>query len=208
MTAFILNTQTASIVGFALSAAAAAEKAGENLVVSVSTDLEGLTNTQLTTLYNAFTGETKNQFKTSKSDSAKKVFAALEAMDITAMVQLDKAEEKIVEVQAAKVEVAAAGKKARKIRDSKLQRLKALFLQKNEAGEYKSYTIKELMELTAKSSAPEDAVSQGVVNVYLSILRAPKFFFMVIPKETSPEGVTTYTFRPTEENPGQNLQLV
>lgn len=184
MSAFIINAQTSSVVGFVQNIAVASEKAGqEHLVVNVAADLEGLSLQQLTDIYNNISGQPAvGKFKVAKDKAAVKVFNTLTAVDPATLVQLDAEAEKKVEDTAkiiAQEEVAAAaaapvdanGKKIRKVRDSKLQRMKAAFLTTEEDGSYKQWTVKELME--------KCGTTERITHVYISILRSPSDRFVM-----------------------------
>jgi hypothetical protein len=181
MSAFIINTNTNAVVGFVQNIAVASEKAGqEHLVVNEAKDLEGLSLQQMTDMYNALSGEAPvGKFKVAKSAAATKVFALLSKLDTTTLTQLDAEAEKVVEEKAKEIqqqEVAAAtigpdGKKVRKVRDSKLQRMKSAFLTTNEDGSYKQWTVKELME--------KCGTSERITHVYISILRSPSDRFVL-----------------------------
>jgi len=63
------------------------------------------------------------------------------------------------------------GPKVRKVRDSKLQRMKAAFLMKEEDGSFKQWTVKELME--------KCGTTERITHVYISILRSPTDRFRI-----------------------------
>lgn len=195
MSAFIVNPETLAIVGVVQNAEAAAAQHDDNmLVIESSKDLEGLSLQKLTDMHNAFAQQVPalllnppiNKFKIAKDKAAEKVFALLGQIDLTDLVKIDAEEEKIVEDQAkitAQAEIAAPpptdanGKKVRKVRDSKLQRMKAAFLERDEEGGLKKWTIKELME--------KCGTTERITHVYISILRSPSDRF-VMPIEKLP----------------------
>jgi hypothetical protein len=202
MSTFIVSVTEARIVGYVVNQDVAKEKAGEGLVVSSADDLEVLSNQQLTELYNGLTGESKGLFKSAKADNAKKVFEIMKAKDLAELVQLDKVEEAKVEEQAQNLEIQeaatpaspepsnGAGPKVRKVRDSKLQRMKACFLEKDDEGNFKHWTIKELMERCGK---PDDPMTERIANVYISILRSPTDRFVMPISKDKDKGTFVYT---------------
>jgi hypothetical protein len=202
MSAFIINLQASTVVGFVQNIAVAGEKGGEHLVINVSKDLEALSGQQLTDLYNALSPDAKiTKFKISKDKAAEKVFSLITSLDMSTLVQLDKDEEKVVETKseeiAAKEEVAAIvdGKKVRKIRDSKLQRMKAAFLSKDESDSFRPWTVKELME--------KCGTTERITHVYISILRSPTDrFIMNIEKSgaNEPDKTPTFVYKPKQTN--------
>jgi hypothetical protein len=210
MSAFIINPENMSIVGFVQNAAVAAEKAGSNLVVAQAKDLESLSLQQMTDLYNKYSNKDPiGKLKVSKADAAAKAYGAMFCnVDTTKLVQLDKAEEQVVEKKAseqaaqAKIDAADAAqtaggaKKERKVRDSKLQRMKAAFLQKDEAGNYKIYTIPELIAICGK---PNDPMSERIANVYISILRSPKDRFIMNIEKFGDGDNKTFRYNPNPE---------
>lgn len=205
MSTFIINVSNSSIVGFVQNAAVAAEKAGEHLVVSSAIDLQSLSNSELTALYNAATGETRSTFKTAKTESTVKVFNALSQMPIGTLTQLDASDDSKITAAAETLPAGTApaasdkidGPKVRKVRDSKLQRMKAAFLQQDEHGKYKIWTIKELMEVCSKS---DDPMSERIAHVYISILRSPTDRFIMNIAKVQAEGeVATYFYSPESE---------
>lgn len=156
------------------------------IAVKSAADLEGQSLDMLTTIYNNATGEQKGRFKIAKAQAAAKVFAALEAMPVEKLIQLDPVEEKKVETQAAVV----ATNGERKVRDSKLQRMAAAFRQQDDAsGAYKQWTIKELME--------KCGTTEKITHQYISILRAQNDRFrMNIVKDKEAK---TFVFQPKPE---------
>lgn len=186
MSAFIINIANLAVVGFVQNPAIAAEKAGDNLVVNTAKDLEGLSLQQMTDMVNAWSGEEPiGKFKIAKDKAAARVFALLTSLDTGLLTQLDKEEEQKVETQAkivAQADAAAAadGKKPRKERDSKLQRMKHAFLTKNEDGSYKPWTVKELME--------KCGTTERITKVYISILRSPTDRFVMSIEKLPVEG--------------------
>jgi hypothetical protein len=196
MSTFIVSVADAKIVGYVVNQEAAKDKAGDDLIVSSAQDLEALSNQQLTELYNGLTGETKGTFKAAKADNASKVFDIMKAADLKELIQLDKVEEakveeqaQTLETQAAQQESPAAGPKVRKVRDSKLQRMKACFLEKDDNGDYKHWTIKELMERCGK---PDDPMTERIANVYISILRSPTDRFVMPISKDKDKGTFVY----------------
>ena len=195
MSAFIINTNLNNVVGFVQNPQAA-DKAGENtIVVSSAKDLEVLSLQQLTDLYNVWVpakedGEKERitKFKIAKDKAAEKVFTVLEKIDLALLIQFDKQEEKIVEEQSKQVaSQEVAGKKPRKERDSKLQKMKRAFLEKNEDGTYKRWTVKELMERCG--------TDERITKVYISILRSRSDrFVMDIEKEQASKDVPAIFF--------------
>lgn len=184
MSAFIINSNNLSVAGFVQNNEVAAEKAAEGqVVVGSATDLEGMSLQQLTDIFNGVSGAAPvGKFKIAKDKAAVKVYAALTAIDTATLVQLDAETEKKVEDTAkiiAQEEVAAAaaapldanGKKIRKVRDSKLQRMKAAFLTTEEDGSFKQWTVKELME--------KCGTTERITHVYISILRSPSDRFVM-----------------------------
>lgn len=205
MSAYIVNTSTMSIVGYVASAAEVS--AVENqIVIEKPEDMDGLSLQQLTDLYNTLSKMAKGdehkdvpKFKVAKSQAIEKINGLFEKIDVSQLVQLDKKEEEVVENKAAEVtqqEVADAaaepGKKVRKVRDSKLQRMKAAFLMKEENGEFKQWTVKELME--------KCGTSERITHVYISILRSPSDrFVMNIEKLPATEGAApSFMLKPKE----------
>lgn len=214
MSTFVINTQNASIVGFVQNMEVASDKAGEHLCVNTAKDLEGLSLQQLTDLFNAYSGVAPvGKFKVAKDKAAEKVFKLLSGLDTATLVQLDKEAEKVVEQQAeviaqeeakqAEVQDGAAapnGPKVRKIRDSKLQRMKAAFLMKDDNGNFKQWTVKELME--------KCGTSERITHVYISILRSPSDrFVMNIEKVPVEAGqVPQFKFAPKESQAQEAAQ--
>lgn len=184
---FILNVAGLAVIGYVQNAAVAKEKAGEHLVVSEAKDLEGLNLQQLTDLFNTFEGgEPIGKFKISKDKAAAKVFAQMQAMDIATLTQLDTGEEAKIETQAA---AQPAGPKVRKERDSKLQRMKHAFLEKDDDGNYKQWTVPELM---AKCGKQGDPMTERIATVYVSILRSPTDRFIMNIVKNKDTGAFTY----------------
>jgi pyruvate/2-oxoacid:ferredoxin oxidoreductase beta subunit len=140
---------------------------GTNIAVKKAADLEGLSLVQMTAIYNNATGKTVNKFSVSKAVAAEKTMAALEAMDMTKLVQLDAAETAKVEKKSKEIVVPGE----RKERDSKLQRMKRAFMEQDDAGSFKLYTIKELME--------KCGTTEKITHQYISILRAASDRFVM-----------------------------
>jgi len=217
MSLFIIDADMTKVIGYVQDQTIAAEKYPKDFCVSSLDTLAAydFSSAELTSIYNAITGETRNLFKTSKTESMQKVWSALEALDLSALVQLDKIEEAKIEEAALEIdkqEIAAsaeiqpavdqvppvvAGPKVRKVRDSKLQRMAAAFRVKDANGNYKPWTVKELMETCSKENSE---LSERIVHVYLSILRNPKDrFVMPITKD---KDTGTFVYTPTEiQNP-------
>jgi hypothetical protein len=152
------------------------------IAVAAPKDMEAMSLELLTTIYNNATGETKGRFKIAKAAACDKVFAALEAMPVEKQIQLDKVEEKKIEAQAAVV----ATNGERKVRDSKLQRMAAAFRDMDDAGSFKQWTVKELMERCG--------TTEKITHQYISILRAPNDrFIMNIVKDKEAK---TFQFQP------------
>jgi len=63
------------------------------IAVKTGKDLEGKSLAELTAIYNAATGKENKKFSIAKDKAIEKVMAALQAMDITKLVQLDEAEQ-------------------------------------------------------------------------------------------------------------------
>lgn len=183
---FILSTvNNFSVIGYVQEGNAPRADSPDQFFVTKASDLEALSNSQLTTMFNAITGETKSIFKTAKTQSAEKVYAALTALDISTLVKLDEVEEVKLDKQAETIATAAAvievdatpiGPKIRKVRDSKLQRMAAAFRIKDDAGNYKQWTVKELMEVCGKK---DDPMTSDIAKVYISILRAKNDRFVM-----------------------------
>jgi len=170
-TTFVVSQVTRAIIGVVSNVKNIDLFGNDQIIIAKAEDLHVFSNAQLTELYNNVTGETKNVFKTSKLQSAEKVFAAMEASDLEKLILLDiKEEEKIVEVAAALPESKP------KIRDSKLQRMAAAFRQRTESGDYKEWTIKELMEVCSKE---KDPLTDGMAHQYISIIRSPSDRFQM-----------------------------
>lgn len=202
MSAFIVNTNLNNVVGFVQNPQVAAEKAAENtIVVTSAKDLEALSLQQLTDLYNAWVPskgdeekERITKFKIAKDKAAEKVFAVLATIDLSTLTQLDAQEEKIVEDQSKQVaSQEAAAKKPRKERDSKLQKMKRAFLEKNEDGTYKRWTIKELMERCG--------TTERITHVYISILRSrsDRFVMDIDKDQPSKDVAPTFIYAPKAE---------
>lgn len=214
MSSFIISVDEARVVGYVENSEAASDKADGNLIVESASNLEGLSNAQLTNLYNGLTGENRGIFKAAKTDNAQKVFEALMAKDLADLVQLDKAEETKVDEQSQNLETQETpppeappvveqsqvaeqppvangdAPKVRKVRDSKLQRMKACFLEQDENGEYKTWTVKELMERCGK---PNDPMTERIAHVYISILRSPTDRFVMPISKDKEKGTFKYT---------------
>jgi len=166
---YILNTATHSLIGVVQTAKGFDLKEDQKVVANVA-DLLGFSNSELTSIYNNITGETKSTFKSAKMENCSKVYSALEGLDISKLVQLDKAESTKVKNQAAATgETAQPGE--RKVRDSKLQRMAAAFREQDEAGNFKHWTIKELME--------KCGTTEKITHQYISILRAKNDRFIM-----------------------------
>lgn len=166
---YILNVATASLIGVVQSVKGFELKEDQKAIANVA-DLIGFSNGDLTTIYNNITGESKSIFKSAKMENCGKVFAALESLDMAKLVQLDKAESAKVKNQAAATgETAQPGE--RKVRDSKLQRMAAAFREQDEAGQFKNWTIKELME--------KCGTTEKITHQYISILRAKNDRFIM-----------------------------
>jgi hypothetical protein len=212
MFAYIVNSNTMSVVGYVQNVEGVDAKE-DQILLNKPEDLHNLTNQQLTDLFNAMVKLDKGddapvvaKFKTAKEQSASRVFKTLEAIDVAKLIQLDKVEEQVVEKQATEVAKQQAedaafdeaqpsgnGKKIRKVRDSKLQRMKAAFLTKEEAGDFKQWTVKELMERCG--------TSERITHVYISILRSPSDrFVMNIEKLPVVEGnAPQFMYKPKED---------
>ena len=173
MKTFIINPANLSVAGLVNSVKGKSVNGfdlGSNVAVKSAFDLEQFSNAQLATLFNGVTGKTVKTFSTAKSASAAKVFAALEAVDVSTLVRLD-AETK------AKIEKAAeAGAGVRKVRDSKLQRMAACFRESKKDGTPKQFTIAELIE---RCSKPDDEMTDKIAHQYISILRNPSDRFVI-----------------------------
>lgn len=153
------------------------------IAVKKAADLAEQSLAQLTTIYNNATGKTVAKFSIAKDKAVEKVMAALEAMDVTALVQLDKTEQAKVDKKSKEL---AAQPGERKVRDSKLQRMAAAFREVDGDGSHKLYTIKELME--------KCGTTEKITHQYISILRAPSDrFVMNIVKDKEAK---TFQFQP------------
>lgn len=182
-TIIVLNMTTGSIVGtFSnIENAKAASLSPEQIVVQNARNLEILDLGTLTRIFNAVTGENKSKFKISKAQASAKVWAAIENQDISTMLSLDPVQVEKVKKQAKAVkkaetmEVVVDGK-VRKVRDSKLQRMAAAFREQDENGQYKVWTVKELMEKCAKGN---EVLTEKITNQYISVLRAQNDRFVM-----------------------------
>lgn len=155
------------------------------IAVKTGKDLEGKSLAELTAIYNAATGKENKKFSIAKDKAIEKVMAALQAMDITKLVQLDEAEQAKI-ADAAKKQPAEPA--VRKERDSALQRMKRAFLEQNEDGTFKIFSIKELME--------KCNVTEKIAHQYISILRAQNDrFVMNIVKNAEAK---SFQFQPKE----------
>lgn len=214
MSAFIVNTKNLSVAGFVQNNDVANEKAGVDCIaISSSKELEGMSLQQLTDLYNIINVSSEaspiSRFKIAKDKAAIKVYAALTAIDMSTLVQLDaEVEKKIEEVsieiekkEVAEVKFDANGKKLRKVRDSKMQRMKAMFLTRNEDGTYKQWTIKELMEGSNTSA--------NTTKVYISTFRsATDRFVMSIEKQPHVDGMADrWMFNPEDQDSVEQLNI-
>jgi len=208
MSAFIINTELNNVTGFVQNPEVAADKAGANsLVVSSAKDLEVLSLQQLTDLYNTWVmpkeGSTEKEritkFKIAKDKAAERVFAVLSSIDLALLTQFDKQEEKVIETKAEEVaqQDAVNGKKPRKERDSKLQRMRRAFWEKNPDGTYKQWSIKELMERCG--------TTERITHVYISILRSQsdRFVMKIEKLQESKEATPLFVYSPSanEKNP-------
>lgn len=192
-TIFILNTATGALAGV-VGNLKNYELQADHIAVKTPADMINLSNAQLTTIYNAITGESKAQFKTAKTESTVKVFKAMEAADLTKLVKLDKKE-------TTKVQAAADGE--RKPRDSKLQRMAACFREQDSDGNYKHWTIKELMDRCGKG--PDDPMTDKIAHQYISILRAKNDrFVMDITKHKDGDKVT-FQYTPKNVQPAPQV---
>jgi len=156
------------------------------IAVKTGKDMEALSLAQLTTIYNNATGKENKKFSIAKDKAIEKVMAALEAMDVTKLVQLDETE------QAKLAEAAKKDPAPRKERDSALQKMKRAFLEKTEDGSaFKIYTVKELME--------KCNVTEKIAHQYISILRAQNDrFVMNLVKD---KDAKTFQFQPKDGTP-------
>jgi len=214
MSAFIINTKLNNVAGFVQNPDAAKEKATEDqLIVSSAKDLEVLSLQQLTDLFNAFeqfgkshSVEPINKFKIAKEKAAEKVFGLLSKMDLSLLTQFDKQEEKVVEQKSEEIvqQEAMAGKKPRKERDSKLQKMRRAFWEKNEDGTYKQWTIKQLMERCG--------TTERITHVYISILRSQsdRFTMKIDKLQESKDGPVSFVYSRSanEKNPPKDDQPV
>lgn len=143
---------------------------------------------QLTAIYNNATGKSVNKFSCAKAAAIEKTMAALEAMDVTALVQLDKNEQAKVKTAAAK----STGTGERKVRDSKLQRMAAAFRETDGDGKHKVYTIKQLME--------KCGTTDKITHQYISILRAPSDRFVMNIVKDKEAGTFQYQPKPARSS--------
>lgn len=156
----------------------------DKLAVKAGTDLEALSLVQLTAIYNNASSKSVNKFSCAKAVAIEKVMTALNAMDMEALVKLDPVETEKVKAEAD----AAPVEPVRKERDSKLQRMKRAFLEQDDDGKYKIWTIKELME--------KCIVTEKIAHQYISILRAASDrFVMNIVKDKEAK---TFQYQPKE----------
>lgn len=146
------------------------EKFGEAFKVSSIDDLTRLAENKLFDLCNSFTGQEENL---SKDELASKIFEYLNGLDISEAVQLSENQKK--EISEAPV------KKQRKVGGSKLQRMKAAFMEQNEDGSYKMWTVPELIKkLVGDIEKAEDYKKEyNVVKVYISVLKSEKDRFVM-----------------------------
>ena len=182
MNAFILNTANAAsitIAGFV--SAIKGMDLTDKLAVRKATDLEALSNPQLVSIYNTATGKSLKSFSAAKNVNAERVFAALQEMDVTTLTKLDAG-------NVTKI-TAAAGE--RKVRDSKLQRVKAAFEKLDKDGNYRHLTIAKIMKECSKA---DSEVTEKIAHQYISILRAQNDrFIMNIVKDKE---AGTYQYQP------------
>jgi uncharacterized beta-barrel protein YwiB (DUF1934 family) len=175
----------ANVKNVALNDAIAVKKADDMAALSLDT---------LTAIYNNATGKTVGKFKIGKAAACEKVMAALEAMDVSKLIQLDKQEQAKVDTQAKTV---AAGTGERKVRDSKLQRMAAAFREEKD-GVYSQWTIKQLME--------KCGTTEKITHQYISILRAQNDRFrMNIVKDKEAK---TFQFQPKPQRKAPAVQAV
>jgi hypothetical protein len=132
--------------------------------VCIPFDLEQFTDEQLTGLYNTLTNQAHAELTGTKTKRAKKVFDELIAHNTASVVEQDK--------------------KKRKVRNSKLQRMKAAFLSKNEDGSYKAWSVKALMETCD--------TTERITHVYISTLRSPTGRFVMDITKSKDDNLFTY----------------
>jgi hypothetical protein len=179
---FIINSTTGSLSGVVASVKNL--DLTNSIAVSAPDDLTVLSLGTLTTIFNSVTGESKGTFKIAKAKAVTLVFDALKAVDVTSLIHLDKAEQKAVVEQSAKV--ATPG--VRKVRDSKLQRMAGAFRSQDDAGAFKQWSVKELME--------KCGTTEKITHQYISILRAKNDrFVMDIVKD---KALNTFVFAPQQ----------
>jgi hypothetical protein len=182
MKTFIIDIASGSIVGVAQAAATLVEG---QIAVTSAADLENESLATLTVIYNAATGESKTKFKISKSDAIAKVMAALEALNVPTLPQIEAASTGTVETTGDeqnlaklddKTETKIAKTEAKPTKapkePSKLQKMASVFrTAMSEDGKPKHFTIAELVELCGTT---EDRTHQ-----YISILKNPKDRFVM-----------------------------
>lgn len=185
---FIISS-TMSIAGVVANVKNANLEEGA-ITVKTGKDLEHLSLGQLTTVYNNATGKENKKFSIAKDKAIEKVMAALTAMDVTTLVQLDAGEK-------GKVETAAKTAPAqRKTRDSALQKMKRAFLEKTADGTaFVTYTIKELME--------KCGVTEKIAHQYISILRAQndRFVMNIVKSQEAKDKPANFQYQPKEGQP-------
>jgi hypothetical protein len=128
--------------------------------ISIPSDFELLTFEQLTSMYDAITERRHGVFQGTHAEFATKLFNELMALSAIKKfghdINLEDCESAAITLPEVKV---------RKVRDSKLQRMKASFLTKNEDGTFKEWSVKDLME--------KCDTTERITHVYISTLRSP-----------------------------------
>lgn len=167
MSIYILNKALTQVIGYVESISVAEKIAKGNLIVAGIECLKAFSDSTLTSLILSLEPSLEID---AKDDLPFLAFKTLQETDQSVFLKLD--------------DKGFKEAKPRKIRDSKLRKMEAAFMIQEPNGEYKKWTIEELMELSD--------TDKRIAGVYISILRsASDRFKMIINKCTTNK---TYQF--------------